>query len=411
MIILKGRVIDGTGTAPLEKGLVAVEDDKIVAVCPQHQYTVPEGAQVVEVADGTIMPGLVDLHVHLALNGNFYLVYQTHPYRLVCVALNDMKKILNCGVTSIRECGGLSNYLKTPQQTGEIDGPRIFSAGKCFVQTGGHFDFIKQYPVEYTKHPERNVISQVVDGITEVRRESRKHFREGADFLKVMITPGAVSQSSKFHVQEFCDDEIRAFVEEAERYGTYVAVHAHANAGVKAALRCGVKCIEHGSFATEEDVEQMAKNDVWYVPTLSTSYRFVQMMDRAQPWVRPKIAAVAENCKNTVRMAHKAGITIGCGADFGGDKICPHGLNGLEVKLLHELGGLSPMEAIVSATKTSAGFLLRDDLGTLEEGKLADVIVVQGNPLEDMDLLVGPEHIHTVIQNGQMKKENGRSII
>lgn len=411
MIVLKGRVIDGNGGEPLQDGEVFIEGDKIVRVCRQSECEPPQNAQVIEIKDGTIMPGLIDLHVHLALSGDYLKVYQRHPYWMVCTALNDMKKMLNAGFTSMRECGGMSNYLKKPWGNGEIVGPRIFSSGKCFVQTGGHFDFIKEFPTEYASHPERNITSQIVDGITEVRRESRKHFREGADFLKVMVTPGGVSQSNKFHVQEFCDEEIRTFVEEAERYGTYVSVHAHANEGVQAALRCGVHCIEHGSFAGEAEVEEMAKKGVWYVPTLATSYRAVENSDKVKPWVVPKMKAVSENCKNTVQMAHKAGVKIGCGADFGGDEVWPHGLNGLEIKLLHTMGGFTPMEAIVCATKTSSEFLLRDDIGTIEEGKLADVIVVEGNPLENIDLLVGPEHINTVIQNGCIRKMDGVSII
>ena len=407
MIVLKGRVVDGNGGAPLEKGLVAVEDGRIVAVCRENEYPIPPHAEVITVDQGTIMPGLFDLHVHLALSSNFYEVYTTHPYRVVCTAINDMKKLLNAGFTSIRTCGDLSNYLKKPWEDGTISGPRIFSSGKCFVQTGGHFDFIKEYPVEYTMHPDRNTVSQVVDGITEIRREARRHFREGCDFLKVMITPGGVSQSHKFAVQEFSDEEIRTFVEEADKYGTYVAVHAHANVGIKAALRCGVKCIEHASYMEETDAEEMARKGLWYVPTLSTGYQFMHNLERIQPWIKAKITGCHEAQKKTIRMAREHGIFIGCGADFGGDAINPHGMNGLELKLMCEFGGFTPLEAITIATKNSAYFVQKEDeLGTLEPGKIADIIVVDGDPTHDIDLLVGPDHVRIVMQGGDIKKNS-----
>ena len=406
MFVLKGRVIDGNGGAPIEKGVVAVEDNKIVAVCREYEYHIPNGAEVIEVKNGSILPGLFDLHVHLALSSNFYEVYTTHPYQAVCTAVNDMKKLLNAGFTSIRTCGDLSNYLKKPWADGTISGPRIYSSGKCFVQTGGHFDFIKEYPVEYTMHPDRNTVSQVVDGITEIRRESRRHFREGCDFLKVMITPGGVSQSHKFAVQEFSDEEIRTFVEEADKYGTYVAVHAHANVGIKAALRCGVQCIVHASYMEERDAEEMAKRGVWYVPTLSTGYQFMQNLDVIQPWIKQKIVGCHEAQKNTIKLARKYGIFMGCGADFGGDAINPHGMNGLELKLMCEFGGLTPLEAITVATKNSARFVQREhELGTLEEGKVADIIVVDGDPSADISLLVGPDHVKVVMQDGKIKKQ------
>ena len=405
LLVLKGRVIDGNGGSPIEKGLVAVSGDRILAVCNEWEYTIPPGATVIEIADGSIMPGMVEMHVHLALTSNFYEVYTTHPYHAVCTALNDLEKILDCGFTTIRECGGLSNYLKPMQENGTITGPRIFSAGKCIVQTGGHFDFIKEYPVEYTMHHDRNVISTVVDGIDEARKTARRQFREGADFIKLMITPGVVSQSGKFMSQEISDSEIKTYVEEAEKYGTYVAAHAHANAGIKAALRCGVQSLEHGTFMEPEDVEQMLKKGTWLIPTLATGYQFMQNLDKVKPWVREKEQMANAAGIRSAQMAYQAGIPIGAGADFGGDEICPHGMNGLELKLLVEKVGMSPMEAIVAATKTGARMVLQGDkIGTLEEGKLADIVVVEGNPLENIDLMVGPDHIAVVIQSGQIKK-------
>ena len=255
-------------------------------------------------------------------------------------------------------------------------------------------------------HHDRNITSVVSDGVDEARKTARLQFREGADFIKLMLTPGNVSQSTKYHIQEFSDQEIRTFVEEAEKYGTYVAAHTHANVGIKAALRCGVKCLEHCTYADESDLEQIIKKNIWYVPTLSTSYRFMQNLNKAMPWVREKMTASFESRTKFARLAHEAGAIMGCGADFGGDEICPHGLNGLELRLLVEIAGFTPMEAIVAATKTNAQILLCEDkLGTLEPGKLADMILVEGNPLEDISLLSDPNQISVVLQNGVVKKD------
>lgn len=405
MLVIRGRVIDGNGGAPIEKGEVIVEKDHIIAVCKEGEYPLPPQTEEIQIKDGTVMPGLIDAHAHLGLSGNFFNVYTTHVYSAICTAVNDLKKILDAGFTSIRECGGPSNYLKMSLADGTIEGPRVFSAGKCVVQTGGHFDFIKQFPVEYTMHHDRNITSTVADGVDEARKTARMQFREGADFIKLMLTPGNVSQSTKYHIQEFSDQEIRTFVEEADKYGTYVAAHTHANAGIKAALRCGVRCLEHCTYADEDDLEQMIKKKIWYVPTLSTSYRFMQNLERAMPWVRDKMTASFARRTKFARMAHEAGVIMGCGADFGGDEICPHGLNGLELRLLVEIAGFTPMEAIVAATKTNAEILLCDDkIGTLEPGKLADIIVVNGNPLENIGLLANADHVSVVLQGGIIKK-------
>ena len=356
-------------------------------------------------ANGTIMPGFIDQHVHMAVGDNYYKIFERHAYHAVCQALRDMKQILNAGFTSIREVGGLSNYLKAPWEEGLIDGPRICSAGKAIAQSGGHWDYIKDYPIEFTMHPDRNVNSEICDGVDQVRRTARMHFREHCDFLKIMGGPGISCQGNKIFTREFSDSELRAFVEEAENQGSYVAIHAHAAIAINAALKCGVKSIEHATLMDDESIELLLKNDAWIVPTLATSYLSWQHIDEREPWVKEKMSAIEGPKNENLRKAYKAGVTIACGCDFGGGTITVHGNNGLELPLMVQDIGMTPMEAIVAATKTGSKLMMREDeLGTLEVGKLADVIIAEGNPLEDIWLVSKPELIKVVIQDGVVKK-------
>ena len=405
MLVLKGRVIDGNGGEPIEKGVVAIGGNKITAVCKESEYRVPECAEVIEVADGTIMPGFIDQHVHMGVGDDYFRIYRRHAYHGVCEVLRDMKQILNAGFTSIREVGGISNYLKAPWDEGLIDGPRICSAGRAIAQTGGHWDYIKDYPVEFARNQDRNLNSEFCDGVDQCRYTARMHFREHCDFLKLMGGPGISCQGNKIFTREFSDDELRAFVQEAENFGTYVAIHAHAPIAINAALRCGVKSIEHASLIDDEGIDLMLKNDAWMIPTLATSYLSWQHIDEREPWVKEKMSAIDEMKKENLKKAHKAGVKIGCGCDFGGGTITVHGNNGLELPLLVQEAGMTPMEAIVAATKFGAALMMRpEELGTLEEGKLADVIIAKGNPLEDIWLVSKADNIKIVIQDGVIKK-------
>lgn len=407
MIIIKGRIIDGNGDTPLEKGVVVVEDNVITAVCQEHEYPIPENAQVICVPDGTIMPGFIEGHCHMGLGDNYLNWFNEHVFNKVIRAERDMEDLLDGGFTSLRECGGLTNYLKKSQEEGRIRGPRIFSAGKCISQTNGHGDAIREYPLELSQHPQRVFSTYLADGVPEVRKAARMQLREGAEFLKIMGTGGFADQGNSVLRREYSNEELRALVEEAEKWGTYVAAHCHGLNGIKACISAGVRSIEHASYIDDEACDALMRIDGWIVPTLATGFRARENLENCTPWLREKMLTGWDEKLECLRNAKQRGVTIAFGADFGGGggEVTPFILNGLEFPLLVEHAGLTPMEAIMAATKTNARLLLSEDsLGTLEKGKLADIVVADGNPLDNIGLLAKQENIKVVMVDGQIKK-------
>ncbi len=406
---LKGRVITGTGADSIEKGLVLVENDRIKAVCRENEYPLPECSKVIEVENGTIMPGFIDVHEHIGMGSvRFHELYQIHPYEKVCKAVQELGQLLDAGFTTVRDCGGVSVHLKTSIAKGYITSPRLFCAGRVITQTNGHFDMIKSFPVEYNE--KGNVLAFIADGVTEVRKAARTNFRDGADFVKMMLSAGVTSQSSRTNTQEFSDEEIRAMVEEAEKYETYAAAHCISNRGLKAALRNGVTCIEHGYNIEPEDIEVMQKQVKWLVPTLSilhvyyTNIKNKTNLEYLAPWAIAKTPSCYERQYKSIKMAIDAGIKIGLGADFGGDAVMGvHGLNGMEFERL-VVAGMTPMQAIVAGTKTGAEIVMNPEIGTLETGKLADIVIVQGDPLKEISLLGDPTRIKIVMLGGKIVK-------
>lgn len=409
MIVLKGRVLDGNGGAPIEKGAVVLEDNRIRLVCQQSQLPDDPTAEVYELEDGTIMPGLIDAHVHMGWGSATAVDWiSMTPQLSMARALRDMAQLRQQGYTAFRDLGSDVLLMRPAVAEGLLDVPRIFGAGRIISQIGGHGDVYQKLSLEASQRAYSPAF--IVNGVDEVRRACRINARNGADLIKIMTTGGVFSQGDKATPHShFSQEEIRAAVEEAENMGSYVSTHAQATRGIKMALKNGVKCIEHGFYLDEECIELMVKNDCYLVPTLAimhASKLYFQGKEGVLPYLKEKTEKSYEAHYRSLEMARKAHITVGVGCDFLGDAAfgCTYSEATLELERLC-VAGYTPMEVITMATKVNARLLqMEDQLGTLETGKLADVLLVDGKPDEDIRVLRRSDHVKLVIQDGRIVK-------
>lgn len=409
MIVLKGRVLDGNGGAPIEKGAVVLEDNRIQLVCQQSELPDDPTAEVYELENGTIMPGLIDAHVHMGWGSATAVDWiSMTPQLSMARALRDMAQLRQQGYTAFRDLGSDVLLMRPAVAEGLLDVPRIFGAGRIISQIGGHGDVYQKLSLEASQRAYSPAF--IVNGVDEVRRACRINARNGADLIKIMTTGGVFSQGDKATPHShFSQEEIRAAVEEAENMGSYVSTHAQATRGIKMALKNGVKCIEHGFYLDEECIELMVKNDCYLVPTLAimhASKLYFQGKEGVLPYLKEKTEKSYEAHYRSLEMARKAHITVGVGCDFLGDAAfgCPYSEATLELERLC-VAGYTPMEVITMATKVNARLLqMEDQLGTLETGKLADVLLVEGRPDEDIRVLRRSDHVKLVIQDGRIVK-------
>ncbi len=410
MIVLKGRIIDGNGGPPLEKGVVVIEDNKIKTVCRQADLpAVPEGAQVFEVEDGSILPGLIDAHVHMGWGSATALNWiNSTPQMQTCIALRDMQQLRDSGYTAFRDLGSDVVHLKPAAAAGLISCPRIVAAGRIISQIGGHGDSYQKLTLEASEKV--YTISYLVTGVEEMRRACRINMRNGADLIKIMTTGGVFSNGDKAgEHSHFSRDEIRAAVEEAENMGSYVSSHAQANRGIRTALECGVKSIEHGFYLDDYCIDLMVKNDCWLVPTLSimhTSKTYFENREGVLPYLKEKTLKSYEAHYRSLEMARKAGVKIGMGCDFLGDAEfgCSYDRATMEFERM-AYAGFAPLEIVRMATKVNSEILMMSDkIGTVEEGKLADVILVKGDMSKDIKPITDPSNVKLVLQDGKIVK-------
>lgn len=401
-----GCLIDGYSAEPKFNMAVVVRGSRIVEVCPSDALDIPETSDClrVDLSDRVLMPGLIDSHVHLW--GELSL----DPLRNLSVpievkvlrAARDLENLIKAGFTSVRDCGSkLAVHLRTAVEEGTIVGPRIVTPYCWISHTSGHGDLVF-LPSDWVEAV--SIKSRVVDGVDQCRKACREHFRMGADFFKVTTSGGIMSEKASAKEAQFTVEEVRAVVEEADRIGTFVASHAGGNAGIRVALEAGVKTIEHGYFLDDPAVlELMLKKDVIYVPTLSVSRKLAQgapygvstrAVKKAEDMLEPHALAF--------ELARGAGIPIAMGTDFVGGPLLPHGENAQELERLVE-GGMTPMEAIMAATRVASQALgLPDEIGTIQKGKCADLLAVDRNPLENISVLTEKDRIRMVLKEGQV---------
>lgn len=398
-IVHAGTLLAVPGHAPQNQQSVIVENGRIVAV--QSGYVEEEGARIVNLRSAFVMPGLMDLHTHLTgeLTADAKLKAVTQSNVDVAMdAIVFARRTLEAGFTTVRNVGGNPEVmfgLRDGIAAGKVPGPRIFAAGHGLSGTGGHADD-HGYRVEIL---ELFSSSGVCDGADDCRRAVRAQVKRGSDWIKITATGGVLSETAAGTGQQLFDDELAAIIATAKTMGRKVAAHAHGVDGINAALRAGVTTIEHGTYSNDESFRLYKENDAWLVPTMLAGATVVEMAKNADfmvPAVRAKATRVGADMATMVRKAHAAGVRIAFGTDSG---VSRHGDNAKEFGLLVG-AGLSEMDALVTATVHAAEVLgLSDRLGTVEPGKLADLIAVDGNPLEQIDAM---ERVRFVMKEGQV---------
>lgn len=407
MLVIKGgTLIDGTGAPPIPDAALLIEDGKIKAVGPQAGLGWPREAEVVDAAGKTIMPGLIDCHSHaIAYEYNLETRVTTPMSLTVVRTLKNLHTMLDMGVTTLRDGGGVDLGLKTAVAQGLIPGPRLFICIVPMTQTGGLFNLNLASGAKVDLNDMFGTVRCFIGGVESLRHKSRELLLAGADFLKVSST-GSVYTTGIGHppAPQFTVEELKAVVYEAEAAGKRTMTHCEGGVGLRNSLEAGIDSIEHGFYLTDEDIEIMLHKGTFYVPTLNCNHGILKVIERdPNAGVHARSIEVARDLiadhKDSVRRAHKAGVKIAMGADaFGRDQ----GDNLYELVLLVD-AGLSPMEAIVAGTKRGAELLgVEERLGTLTPGKIADALVVEGDPLADIRVLRRKENVQLIVQEGRI---------
>ena len=400
-LIHAGRVIDGVSARASVKQTIVVEQGRIVAVEAGYREA-QVGDQLIDLRDATVMPGLMDMHVHITSEYSRSSELDRFKKNAADVALDGAmfaERTLQAGFTTVRDLGDsftASLALRNAINTGKLPGPRIFAAGKSIATTGGHADPTNGW-AQHLGGQNVGPREGVIDGADEAAQAVRQRYKDGSDVIKITATGGVLSIAKNGLNPQFTEEEIRAVVTTARDYGFTVAAHAHGAEGMKRAVRAGVDSIEHGTFMDEETMRLMRERGTHYVPTITAGQ---WVFDRSQEdgffpqVVQPKAAMVGPQIQSTFAKAYRAGVKIMFGTDTG---VSAHGDNGREFVLMVE-AGMPAMEAIQSATIVPARFLdIEDRLGSVQRGKLADLIAVPGDPLTDISLM---RQVNFVMKDG-----------
>ncbi|WP_100642374.1 metal-dependent hydrolase family protein [Alteromonas facilis] len=406
-LIHAGKLITAENDKVLSEQTIVVDGNTIVAI--ESGYIEPDaaGVTVVDLRDSTVMPGFMDMHVHLSQQhggpATYLKRFTANEADAALTAAHYAEKTLMAGFTTVRNLGDGYNEtvaLRNAINQGMHTGPRIFTAAKSIATTGGHADPTNGHSARLAGNPGPK--EGVINGIADARKAVRQRYKDGADMIKITATGGVLSLAKSGQNPQFMNDELEAIVATAKDYDMTVAVHAHGTEGMKRAIKAGVDSIEHGTYMDKDTIKLMKKHSTYYVPTILAGV-FVAEKAKIDGYfpdiVRPKAAAIGPLIQETFKRAHKAGVKIAFGTDSG---VSPHGDNAREFALMVE-AGMSPMDAIISATRNAADLLkVSDELGTLSVGKKADIVAVSGDPLSDITRL---QAIEFVMKDGNVYKQ------
>jgi imidazolonepropionase-like amidohydrolase len=403
VVVTADRMVDVIAGRVVQGPVVVITDGRITAVGRQGQVTVPQGARRIDLAGKTILPGLIDMHVHLDANPRYggYTGLQFTDMFWVAQGVQNARDMLDAGFTTVRNVGS-DNYsdvgYKQAVDEGVMRGPRIVPAAHALGATGGHCDQTYLPPSYKAKSPAAG------DGPQELRARVREQRKYGAEVIKVCATGGVFSRNTEPGQQQLSEEELRAIADEAHQWGLKVAAHAHGAAGIKAAIRGGIDTIEHASLIDAEGIRLARERGTFLsMDIFNTEYT---QAEGAKNGVLPdnlrKDREVAQIQRDNFRAAHKAGVKMVFGSDAG---VMPHGTAGGQFRWMVEYG-MTPMEAIQAATRNAAQALGREkDLGAIAVGRFGDIIAVDGDPTRDVRAL---EDVDVVIKGGKVEKDARR---
>ena len=407
-IIRNGILIDGNGGEPLENGAVVFEGEKLVFVGREDELpSYSQDITYIDAEGGCILPGFIDTHVHMMLEYEPVEKRLATPFSLnFYKAIDYLKKTIDAGITSVRDCGGTDAGVKQAVERGLILGPRMQVSITALTTTGGHGDSytasgqtIKLLLDEYPGMP-----NGICDGVESVRKRVREVLRAGAEVIKVHSTGGVLSPTDHPEYTQFTIEELQVMVQEAAfRRGLKVMAHAQGSEGIKNAIKAGVHSIEHGIYLDDECIELMLKHGTFLVPTLLAPVSVLELAEKAgmPEYGIKKAKESIEAHRESIAKAYRAGVKIAMGTDAG---VMAHGTNLRELSLMREIG-MTPMETLVASTKIAAECMgWKDKVGTLEEGKFADVVVTKTNPIVDLRSLEENNNIQVVIKGGVVVK-------
>jgi len=399
-----GKLIDTKKGKVLNEMTVIIAGNKITDVKKGYVQALSDKDITIDLKTKTVMPGLIDMHVHI--EGEYDKYSYVNRFRLedADVAFKSTvfaKRTLLAGFTTVRDLGGsgINIALRKAINNGTVIGPRIYTAGKAIGTTGGHADPTNGVRKELRGNPGPK--EGVINSPADARKAVRQRYKDGADVIKITATGGVLSVAKDGSGPQFTMEELTAIVETANDYGMISAAHAHGAEGMKRAVLAGITTIEHGTLMTDEIMDLMKQKGTYYVPTI-TAGKYVAKMAAVKGFypalVVPKALAIGPQIQNTFAKANKNGVLIAFGTDAG---VFPHGQNGKEFGYMVE-AGMSPMKAILSATSVNAKVLKNDGIGSIEVGKLADIIAVDEDPIKNIHTL---EKVSFVMKGGKVYKQ------
>ena len=406
LVFEHATLLDCTGRDPQADARVVVEDGRIQRIGATSGPPGPRDASVIDCQGRTLMPGLLDAHVHLAMIDLDLADEAALPPAVLALRIAGViEATLDAGFTTVRDAGGLDWGFKEAVRLRLIRGPRIFISGAFLSQTGGHGDH-RQRPsrAPFPVVPGLTSESILADGPDAVRWAAREVLRRGADQVKVMASGGAASPTDELDHVQFSVEELAAAVDVAGAAGTYVLAHAYAPRSIQNCLKAGVRSIEHGNFLDEATADQMlAANDIYLVPTVIT-YELLAAREAGDGWTLDMVRKIRQGLTgayDSLGLAYEKGLRIGSGSDVLADM---QGEKGKEIACQARVMG--PMNAIIAATRTNAALMrLEKEVGTVEEGKRADLIVLDADPLKDPGIFGDSGHVRLVVRGGEVVKD------